>query len=465
MDSSDKREVVLFYPRVQPQKHHHELPLSILALVPALRKRGYSVILIDERIDRHALSKLERSLDKAICVGISSMTGYQIQGGITAAKLVREVSDVPIVWGGWHVSLLPEESVKNPYVDIVVRGQGEVTFAELVQAIEEKRDLRGIPGITFKEDGRVVNNEDRPIISLDGLDPMPYDLISINKYHPHFSYLSSIGCPMSCGFCADAVVYKGRWRAMDPYRLSDEISALSKRLSWRIRSIYFIDNNFFVNPERVITFCQEILKRKTSIVWEALGHPKQLAHFDDEFYDLIRRAGCYRILTGTESGSQKVLDYIKKKSTAEDSLIFAEKCKRSQIIPVLSLMCGFPGSPLEDLKETVLFVNKVKRVNSNVKTKLFFFTPYPGSRLYQEAINNGFQPPKDLEDWSHYTLNVSNMPYITPEYEKLSFWIIERYFRKITGKKKISWEEVMREFEKGTRPTFFKRPWQRSATS
>jgi len=145
---TNRRKVILFFPKVQSGKHHHEMPLSILALVPELKKRGYSVILIDERLDRHALSTLERSLPDAICVGISSITGYQIQGGIAAAKFVRERRDVPIVWGGWHVSLLPEESVRSPYVDIVVRGQGEITFAELVRAIEEKKHLKEILGIT-----------------------------------------------------------------------------------------------------------------------------------------------------------------------------------------------------------------------------------------------------------------------------------------------------------------------------
>ena len=459
MKSIENRTVVLFYPRVQPkkQKHHHELPLSVLALIPALKKKGYAVVLIDERIHRHALSRLERSLDKAVCVGISSMTGYQIQGGIAAVEVVRRASDVPVVWGGWHVSLLPEESARSPYVDFVVRGQGEVTFPELVQAIEDKGDLHQIPGITFKENGKVVSTADRPIISLEDLDPMPYECIDINKFHPHFSYLSSIGCPMSCGFCADAVVYKGRWKAMNPYRLADEVTTLSKRLSRKIKSIYFIDNNFFVNQERVVTFCQEILKRNTRIVWEALGHPRQLARFDNEFYALIRKAGCYRILTGTESGSQEILDYINKKATLEDTITFAKRCKQHQIIPVISLMCGFPGKPLDDLRETVLYVNEVKRVNNKVKTKMFFFTPYPGSRLYQDAIKSGFQPPTNLEDWSRYTLNVRNMPYIDPDYEKLSFWIIDKYFPKITGKREIFWEEVLRAFEQSTRPPFYKR--------
>ena len=433
------------------------MPLSVLALVPELKKRGYSVLLIDERIDRQALPKLEASLDRALCVGISSMTGYQIQGGIAAARRVRQRSDVPIVWGGWHASLLPEESIRSPLVDIIVRGQGEKTFAELVQAIEEKGNLKAIPGITSKSGEEVFSTADPPIVSLDDLDPMPYDLIDINRYHPHFSYLSSIGCPMSCGFCADAVVYKRRWKGMNALRLAEEIAQLSKRLSWRIRSVYFIDNNFFVDSERVRVFCDELLKKGIRITWEALGHPRQLAKLDDGFYRLLKQSGCYRILIGAESGSQTILDYINKKAAVEDILLFVKRCQEHQIIPVLSFMCGFPKSPIDDLKDTVLFINEAKRINRNTKIKLFFFTPYPGSLLYHEAVQNGFRPPGSLEDWSRYTLNIRNMPYLDPDYEKLAVWFTEKYFPKITGKKAISWEEdVLKEFHKSQGTSIYK---------
>ncbi len=454
----DHRDVILFFPRVQPHKHHHEMPLSILALVPELKKRGYSVVLIDERIDRHALLTLEASLEKALCVGISSMTGYQIQGGIAAAKKVRELSDVPIVWGGWHVSLLPEESIKSPYVDIIVRGQGQRTFAELVQRIDEKGNLKAIPGITFKDGKEALSTAAPAIVSLDDLDPMPYDLIDINRYHPHFSYLSSIGCPMSCGFCADAVVYQRKWKGMNPLRLAEEVAGLSKRLSWRIRSVYFIDNNFFADPVRVRVFCNELITRGVRIAWEALGHPRQLARMEDGFYKLLKESGCYRILIGAESGSQTILDYINKKAAVEDILLFVRKCKEHQIIPVLSFICGFPKSPIDDLKETVLFINEAKRINRNSKIKLFFFTPYPGSFLYQEALRSGFRPPASLEDWSRYTLNIRNMPYLDPDYEQLAVWFTEKYFPTITGKKAISWEEdVLKEFHKAQASSIYQR--------
>ena len=453
----NEQKVVLFFPRVQPQKHHHEMPLSILALDPQLKRRGYSVVLIDERVSQQALSTLEQNLKGANFVVISSMTGYQIRGGIVAAKLVHERSDVPVVWGGWHVSLLPEESITSPYIDIVVRGQGEVTFAELVQAIEGKKDLKEIPGITLKDGDHIIHNIDCPIVSINDLDPMPYGLIDINRYHHHFSYLSSIGCPMSCGFCADVVVYKRKWKAIDPYRLADEITALSKKTSWRIKSIYFIDNNFFVNPERVKTFCQEIIRRGTRITWEALGHPHQLAQLDEGYYELLRKSGCYRILTGAESGSQTILDYIGKKATVEETFLFIRKCKSSKIIPVLSLICGFPQSPIDDLKETVLFINQTKRINRETKIKLFFFTPYPGSQLYQKAIESGFQPPKSLEEWSDYTLNIRNMPYLDPDYERLAIWFTHKYFPKINGKKAVSWEDVLKKFNETKQPSLLKR--------
>jgi len=103
-----------------------------------------------------------------------------------------------------------------------------------------------------------------------------------------------------------------------------------------------------------------------------------------------------------------------------------------------------------------LFINDVKRVNRGTKIKLFFFTPYPGSQLYQEAICSGFQPPKTLEEWSRYTLTIRNMPYLDPEYEQMAVWFTNKYFPKITGKKSISWEEVLLEFNKTKYPYFLK---------
>ena len=452
--------VVLFYPKAEPGKHHHEFPLSVLALAPKLLRKGYRVEIIDERVDSKPYERLSQLLPEAVCVGISSMTGYQIENAIRLVKHVRSETAVPIVWGGWHVSLLPEESIKSEYVDIIVRGQGEETFSELVDAIDRKdTNFASIRGVTYKEGGEIFSTPDRPIIPMEELEPISFELVNTKKYYPHFTYISSVGCPNACGFCADAVVYKRQWKALGPERMLEEIAALRKKFTWRVRSLYFIDNNFFVDIERVRRFCQGLIDRKIKMTWEALGHPHQLARFDDDTYRLLRRSGCYRILVGAESGSQEILDYVGKRSTVDDLVQFLEKTKHVGIIPVLSMMCGFPLAPLNDLKDTVAFINEAKRINPKTKIKLFLFTPYPGSRLYHVAVENGFQPPTTLEGWSThgwstYTLNKVTVNYLDPGYEQFAKWFVGKYYPKHTGKEELSWEAILNDYRKSTGEQF-----------
>jgi anaerobic magnesium-protoporphyrin IX monomethyl ester cyclase len=446
-----KNVVILIYPRVEPDKHHHEFPLSVLALAPWLLRKGYRVEIIDERVETKALQRLSHLLPEAICVGVSSMTGYQIDNGIRLVKEIRRQSRVPVVWGGWHVSLLPEESIRSEYIDVVVRGQGEETFSELVDALAGKgAELDSVRGITYMAGGKVVSTPDRPIIPMDRLDPMPFELVNTKRYYPHFTYISSTGCPMACGFCADAVVYKRQWHALSPERMLEEVAALKGKFTWRVRSLYFIDNNFFVNVERVRKFCQGLIDRKIRMTWEALGHPHQLARFDDDTYRLLRESGCYRILVGAESGSQEILDYIGKRSTVDDLIKFLEKTKKVSIIPVLSMICGFPQAPLNDLKDTVMFINEAKRINPRTKIKLFFFTPYPGSRLYDIALANGFKPPTTLDGWSTYTLNRAHVDYLDPDYERFVKWFVERYYPRQMGREKLKWETILADYKKST---------------
>ncbi len=447
--SVERNLVILIYPRVEPKKHHHEFPLSILALAPKLLKKGYRVEILDERVERKPQQRLSRLLPEALCVGISSMTGYQIESAISLVKQIRRESTVPVIWGGWHVSLLPEESISSQYIDIIVRGQGEQTFTELVEALaRNETNLGSINGLTYKMGDEIVSTPERPILPLE--DSMPFDLIDTRKYYPHFTYVSSVGCPMQCGFCADAVVYKRQWKSIGPERMIEEIGALRRKFTWRTRSLYFIDNNFFVNTERVRRFCQGLIDRKIKVTWEALGHPHQLAKFNNDIYELLRKSGCYRILVGAESGSQEVLDYIGKRSTVDDIVKFLEKTKSAGIIPVLSMMCGFPQAPLNDLRDTVLFMNEAKQINPKTDIKLFFFTPYPGSNLYHIALENGFKPPTSLEGWSTYTLNRVHVNYLNPEYQQFTKWFVGKHYSKHTGKDGLNWERILIDYWKST---------------
>ena len=443
-----KNRVILFFPAADEPlnpKRKYEFPLSIVSLVPKLIQKNFRVHIFDERVQLNCREQVEALLPDAVCFGVSSMTGFQILRAIEMVKFVRDRSSVPVVWGGWHVSLLTEESANSEHIDYVVRGQGEETFSELAETLANGgADLEKVRGIAYKWDGRLIITPDRPVIPIDKLEPMPYSYVDIRKYRRFYSYMSSFGCPMNCGFCAEAVVNKSKWFAREPAQVVEEIEYLWKRRTRHTRAIYFIDSNFFVNRRRVEEICDLILRKGLRLKWSALGHAKLLSRSDDRFFDLLHRSGCYRLLIGAESGSQEILNYINKKATVEENYAFVQKATRAKIQPDISMMCGFPGAPIDDLRETITFMNEAKRISPKAKIKLFFFTPYPGSQLYTEALKQGFKPPDSLEGWAHYTLRQINMPYLDRNYEKLVRFFVEVYYKKYAGSDKLDWDEFLR---------------------
>ncbi len=288
-----KDRVILFFPAVDKPlnpKRKYEFPLSIVSLVPKLIKKKFRVHLFDERIQLNCREQIAALLPDAVCFGISSMTGFQISRAIEIVKFVRERSAAPIIWGGWHLSLLPEQSVESKYVDYVVRGQGEETFSELVETLANGASgIEKINGITYKKDNSIISTPDRPIIPINELEPMPYSCIDIRKYRKFYSYMSSLGCPMQCGFCADAAVYKSKWFPLDPMQVVEELEYLIKRRTHQ--AIYFIDNNYFVNKSRVEQISELILKKGLKFKWVALGHAKQLARMTMSFLIFCAEVG------------------------------------------------------------------------------------------------------------------------------------------------------------------------------
>lgn len=197
---------------------------------------------------------------------------------------------------------------------------------------------------------------------------------------------------------------------MKSKRVIEEISNLVEK--YNIGAIYFEDNNFFVDKNRAEEICRGIITHKLNIKWEAMGHPRQLAEFDDNFWDLIRESGCRRILIGAESGDQEALNLIKKDITVQDTIDFVKKTKRHKIIPILSTMVGFPGMVRRDFMKTVNLAFKLKRMYQETEWKLFLYTPYPGTELYDMAIKHGMKEPVDLLGWSEHTLRDVKTPWV-----------------------------------------------------
>jgi len=208
------QNIILIYPRVTPitfGRNVNIMPLSLLALGSALEEAGFEVRIIDERmIDRLTLTVREALTPETVCVGISTMTGYQIKGALEAACAMRRAKpDLLIVWGGVHPSLLPEQTLKNELVDVVVIGPGEETFLELVRTFVAGGHLERVRGIAFKQNGKTVITEPRAHPDLNAIPFPAYHQVPFDNYGSHLSednertlpVMTSRGCPFRCGYC------------------------------------------------------------------------------------------------------------------------------------------------------------------------------------------------------------------------------------------------------------------------
>lgn len=422
------KKIVLFRPKSTPRHDYIGVPLSLLAIASPLEKK-YEIIIVDALIDDNYKETVMNSIDRAICLGITSMTGYQIHEALEVAKAVKEkYPSIPIVWGGYHCTILPEQTLRSKYVDIVVRGQGVRSFKEIVEHLENNLPLEEIRGISFKKDDKIIHNPERQFEDINNFPPFNYDLVDVKKYISEtefgsraLNYISTCGCPFNCRFCAEYTVNKGRWSGLKAKRVVDEIEKLVKEHN--LDSIIFNDNNFFVNEDRVKKICSGIIEKKLNIKWGgANGRAEQMRRFDKSTWQVIKDSGCYSILIGAESGSEEVLKLINKRSTVEDTIKFTEVCKEYGIKVIFSFMLGFPHDETfkenidSEFKKTLNLINKINGIYENVNFMWFIYTPYPGTPLYESSIKNGFKEPKSLEKWSNFNLLEKTTPWVNNKY-------------------------------------------------
>jgi radical SAM superfamily enzyme YgiQ (UPF0313 family) len=424
-------DIVLFNPAprsgIQVQRRI-ELPLSLLCPAAPLDRQGYRIKIIDEFANpKWRRELLETLAQKPICFGVTSMTGPQILHALEGCKLVKErYPDVPVIWGGVHASLLPEQTLQNPYPDIIVVGEGEETFPELVKALESGSPLSNVSGICYKEDGKVRFTGVRPFVNLDGQPPLPYHFIHMDRYRrrlfgiDHISFNSSRGCTYRCSFCWDPVMHKRKWRAMSPETVLDHLSRIIR--DYGIRGFLFTDDHFFIDMERACLILEGIVRADLRISISKLQiRADTLCRLDKAFLQLMVRAGVKRFSIGIESGSQRVLDLIKKDCSVEEIVEANRKLIPYPIVPVFLFMMGLPTETPDELAQSIRLAIRLTDENSNAVKTFNIYTPYPGTELYDLAIQLGLKEPQRLEDWARF--NFRNIPresaWIEPGMRKL----------------------------------------------
>jgi len=398
------KKTVIFY---NPAAPYYTLPLQFLALASVIDRERYNVKIIDARIEksvRHAHAMVRELLPDAACVAVSTITGTPIKDAVAISEMTKHCApQVPVVWGGWHPSIYPEQCLREGFADYCIFGQGEITFNELLDAIDAGDGFDAILGLAYLKNGSFVQNAERKFIDINNFPAYDYDLVPMETYFRlkrirQIDFYSSQGCPYRCAFCADPYVYNRRWSGLKGSRmLFDVFDAVRK---YRVDDVLFQDENFFANRNRVMEFCAGVNKHAMQFTWAATSRADQIAPLPDDFLRDAARSGLRRVMIGAESGSQEMLDLMKKDTLAEEAIISAEKLSRHGIGASFGFIVGFPEEGFENTLKTLDTIKEIKRIDPRFEFNIFFFTPYPGTELFNYIVKKGYRVPQTLSEWS-----------------------------------------------------------------
>jgi anaerobic magnesium-protoporphyrin IX monomethyl ester cyclase len=425
-------QIVLFNPAprsgVQVQRRI-ELPLGLLCAATPLERSGFSVRIVEEFGNPRWKAELLESLgEDTICFGLTCMTGPQVLHALHACRLVRtRYPKLPIVWGGIHGSLLPEQVLENGMADVVVVGEGEETFAPLVEALASKGPLDQVAGIAYRDNGDCRFTGTRSFVDLDRQPPLSYSLVNMAHYRrrlfgiDHVSFNSSRGCTFRCTFCWDPVLHARRWRAMQPATIVGHLERIIR--DYGIRGFLFTDDNFFTDLNRAREVLEEVVRRNLGISISKLQiRADTICRLDKEFLDLLVRAQVKRLSVGVESGSQRMLDLLCKDLKVEQVVEANRKLAHYPIVPVFLFMMGMPGETPQDFEQSVALAVRLTGENPQAVKTFNIYTPYPGTPLYETAVSQGLEPPRHLEEWAKF--NFRNLPrhapWVNPQTRRLA---------------------------------------------
>jgi len=370
-----------------------------LAYIASVLRQNHEVKIIDSNVLNYTISDVERELRSfnPDVVGITSVTPsiYETYKVAETAKKVRE--DCIVVLGGPHATFMPRQTMEEcKYIDIIVKGEGEETTRELIENVEKGAPLNGVKGITFREKNEIIDTDPRPFIK--NIDDIPFpsrDLLPMHLYKfngvKYTTMLTSRGCPFKCSFCSSSRLFGGYWRGRSPENVLEEMKIVYEE--YGIRNIEFIDDTFTLNQERAEKICDEIIKQGWDISWGASSRVDTLSK---KLAEKMKKAGCWIIYLGIESGSQKILDAIGKRITLEQVEKAVKILKDAGIKVLGSFIIGFLQDTKETIKETIKFA---KSLNLDY-AQFSILTPYPGTPIFDYAKKHGMLL---TEDWSKYT--------------------------------------------------------------
>jgi radical SAM superfamily enzyme YgiQ (UPF0313 family) len=422
--------IILFHPRAT-RPRNRRLPLAVLALAAVLEGvEDYEIV--DGNIDEDPLSTILDLIDrhKVELLGSSCMPGPQMAAAMEVCREVRRLRPhVPIVWGGYFPSIYPEATLNAKYVDFAVRGQGEDTLLELIDALRGKRTFESILGLSYKDKfGFHRTNAERPMRGPDEFPWSPFHRLPVEQYlRPSFFgkktavHHASIGCPFNCSFCGVHAAYGRVERMESPARTAEILTHLVE--AYGADSVQFYDMNFFLREDHA----RELMDRiaPLNLRWWCEARVDIMSKYSDETMAAIKRAGCAMIFFGAESGANWVLEEMQKGITTDQTETMARRTRQFGIIPEFSFVIGNPRDPDRDTRETMSFIRKLKRINPDSEIIMQHYTPTPQRGAMYGEIDGQVAFPNSpgewaTKEWMDFTLRIdTHAPWMTQRTKRL----------------------------------------------
>ncbi|MFH0906926.1 MAG: radical SAM protein [bacterium] len=400
-------------------------PLGLCYIASALKEKNHQVEIIDCDTENNYVEKIKNSLKyfNPDVVGFYSMTWTYRQSKNIAREIKKINPQIKIIIGGPQVTTFPKFSIDCHEFDFGVIGEGEITSQKLFEALEKNNPVDQIKGLVFKKNSEIIINPKRELIK--DLDSIPFParkLLLMNKYFDIFTkkkkfatLIASRGCPFKCVFCDRDNRMGRQWRVRSPENIIKEIKLIQKQ--YNIDEFMFFDDNLTSNKEWIYQLCKLIEKNNLKIIWECRTRVDLV---DKNLLETMKKAGCYRIRFGFESGNNEILKIIQKGITVEQSLLCAKICKHVGMEMFGYFMMGSPYETEETLKQTLDLALKI-----NPDFAIFSKTILiPNTELFDWAVENNYIK-KDY--WEKYLLGEETNGAPTINSKELSEETVNQY--------------------------------------
>ncbi len=376
-------------PKVVDLERGYNPPLGLLYLASYARKyTNHEIEVLDTVVEELNYYEIERRIReiKPDVVGVQAMS-FTLIDALLCARIVKRIEKhIPIVFGGPHPTIFPQETINLKEVDYVVVGEGEVTFKELLENIDSPKRLKEVKGLVYKEKGEIIDTGSREFI--ENLDNIPFPARELTPYKKYYSLIAkrtpittmftSRGCPYRCIFCDRPQLGK-KFRAQSAENVVDE---MEECLRLGIKEILIYDDTFTVNRQRVLDICKEILRRSLKIGWDIRA---RVDNVDEEMLKRLKKAGCERIHYGVEASSQRILDILRKGITLRQVKDAFGLTKKAGISTLAYFMFGSPKETEEEIRNSIKLAKELRPdfVHFSITT------PFPATDLYRLGLKEG----------------------------------------------------------------------------